>query len=364
MIFENNKKASLVLANGAVFEGKSFGAEGKVLGEVVFNTSVVGFQEILTDTGYCGQLVVQTFPLVGNYGINKDNVSSDKVAAAGYIVREHCEEPSNFRCEGTIDQYLKDNGTVGIYDIDTRKLTRILRENGTMNGAIVSGDFDKDALLAEINAYKAAPAASALSVKEKQTISAENSKYNVVMIDMGVTNAVKSSLLKLGCSLTLMPYNATADEIMAEKPDGVIISNGAGDPAENTATIETVKALLTKNVPVYGINLGCLILALAGGAKVEKLKYGHRGATQPVRDVETGRVFIAGQNHGYAIAADSVCDSFAKVSHVITSDNTVQGISCTNAPAFGTQFAPEMSGNPHDTGYLFDRFIKMMEDRK
>ncbi len=363
MIFENNKKASLVLANGAVFEGKSFGAEGKVLGEVVFNTSVVGFQEILTDNGYCGQLVVQTFPLVGNYGVNKENVSSTKVAAAGYIVREHCEDPSNFRCEGTLDAYLKDNGTVGIYDIDTRKLTRILRENGTMNGAIVCGEFDKDAVLAEINAYKPERAVPAVSVKEKQTFSAENGKYNVVAIDLGITNAVKNALLKLGCNLTLMPYNATADEIMAEEPDGIVITNGAGDPAENTETIETVKALLTKNVPIYGINLGHLVLALASGAEVEKLKYGHRGATQPVRDLETGRVFIASQNHGYAVVADSVSGSIGKVSHVITSDNTVQGVTY-NTSAFGTQFAPEMSGNPHDTGYLFDRFIKMMEDRK
>ena len=363
MIFENNKKASLVLANGAVFEGKSFGAEGKVLGEVVFNTSVVGFQEILTDNGYCGQLVVQTFPLVGNYGVNKDNVSSAKVAAAGYIVREHCEDPSNFRCEGTLDAYLKENGTVGIYDIDTRKLTRILRENGTMNGAIVCGEFDKDAVLAEINAYKPERAVPAVSVKEKQTFSAENGRYNVVAIDLGITNAVKNALLKLGCNLTLMPYNATADEIMAEAPDGIVITNGAGDPAENTETIETVKALLTKNVPIYGINLGHLVLALASGAEVEKLKYGHRGATQPVRDLETGRVFIAGQNHGYAVVADSVSGSIGRVSHVITSDNTVQGVTY-NTSAFGTQFAPEMSGNPHDTGYLFDRFIKMMEDRK
>ncbi len=361
MIFENSKKASLVLANGAVFEGKSFGAEGKVFGEVVFNTSVVGFQEILTDAGYCGKLIVQTFPLVGNYGVNKENVSSDKVMAGGYIVREFCEKPSNFRCEGTIEQYLKDNGTVGIYDIDTRKLTRILRENGTMNGAIVCGDFDKDALLAEINAYKPEIAAG---VSAKQTISAENGKYNVVMIDLGVTNSVKNALLKLGCNLTLMPRTATADEIMAEKPDGVIVTNGAGEPAENTQAIEAVKALLTKNVPVFGINLGHLVLALASGAKVEKLKYGHRGATQPVRDTETGRVFIAGQNHGYAVEADSVSENIGKVSHIITSDNTVQGVAYTNAPAFGTQFAPEMTGNPHDTGYLYDRFIKMMEDRK
>ncbi len=364
MIFENTKKATLVLANGAVFEGKSFGAEGKVFGEVVFNTSVVGYQEALTDTGYCGQLLVQTFPLIGNYGVIKENVSSAYNTAAGYIVREHCEDPSNFRCEGTIDSYLKANGTVGIYNIDTRALTRILRENGTMNGCIVCGDFDKDAVLAEINSYKAENFVPAVSVKEKQTISAENAKYNVVIIDMGITNAIKNSLLKLGCNLTLLPCNASAEAVMAENPDGVVISNGPGNPADNTETIATVKALLEKQVPVYGINLGHLILALANGAEVEKLKYGHRGATQPVRDLETGKVFIASQNHGYAVAADSVKDSFGKVSHVITSDSTVQGITYTNAPAFGTQFAPEMSGNPHDTGYLFDRFTKMMEDRK
>ncbi len=363
MIFENKKKASLVLANGDVFEGRSFGAEGKVFGEVVFTTGVVGYQETLTDPAYCGQLITQTFPLIGNYGIVEEDEQSAH-HAAGYIVREYCEEPSNFRCEGTLVDYLNKYNIVGICDIDTRKLTRVLREQGVMNGAIVSGDFDKAAVLAEIQAFKADDLVAKTGAKEKFTSTVENGKYNAAVIDLGATESLYNVLNGVGINATAMPYNASAADILAEKPDGIVISGGPGDPADCTAVIETVKELLKSGVPVFGINLGHQILALANGAKTVKLKHGHRGACQPTKDLENGKVFIASQNHGYVVDADSIPAGVGEVTHVYCSDGTCQGIKYNNAPAFGTQFQPELSGNPHDTGYLFDRFIKMMEDRK
>ncbi|MBQ9948495.1 MAG: glutamine-hydrolyzing carbamoyl-phosphate synthase small subunit [Oscillospiraceae bacterium] len=363
MIFENNKKASLVLADGTVFEGRSFGAEGKVIGEVVFNTSVVGYQETLTDPAYCGQLIVQTFPLIGNYGVNSEDDASE-YHAAGYIVREYCEEPSNFRCEGRLEDYLVKYGTVGICDIDTRALTRVLRENGVMNGAIVCGDYDKDALLAEIKAFAPAKLIDKVGGKEKKSFAAEGGKYNVAVIDYGMTKALVSGFNACGCNVTVMPFNASAEQVLAEKPDGIVLAGGAGDPAQCATEIEVIKELLKSGVPVYGINFGHLLLALANGVKIEKLKYGHRGANTPVKDTECAKVFIASQNHGYAVAADGIPAGVAEITHVIGGDNTVQGVKYLNAPAFGTQFQPEISGNPHDTGYLYDRFIKMMEDRK
>ncbi len=361
MIFENNKKASLVLANGTVFEGRSFGAEGKTIGEVVFNTLMVGYQETLSDPAYCGQIVTQTFPLIGNYGINSEDDVSAYHPAAGYIVREYCEEPSNFRCEGNIDSYLKKNNIIGIADIDTRALTRIIRENGVMNGAIICGDFDKDAVVAELKAFKAENAVAKIGAKEKKAYVAENGKYNVAVIDYGMKNNLIADLNSFGVNVTVMPYNATAEQVLAEKPDGIILAGGAGNPEDCTEQTAVIKELLNSGVPMYGINFGHLLLALANGAKVEKLKYGHRGANTPVKELATGKIFIATQNHGYAVVADSV-PAGAEVSHIIGGDNTVQGVKYANA--FGTQFQPELSGNPHDTGYLFDSFIKMMEDKK
>lgn len=364
MIFENNKKAALVLADGTVFKGRSFGAEGKAFGEVVFTTGVIGYQETLTDPAFCGQIITQTFPLIGNYGVNAEDEASAYHAAAGYVVREYCEEPSNFRCEGTIDDYLKKHGIIGICDIDTRALTRVLREKGVMNGAIVCGDYDKDAVLAEVKAFKAGDLLSKVGRTEKAEVRAENAKYNVAVIDYGSTKVLVSELAKRGCNVTLLPYNATAEQVLSEKPDGIVLSCGAGDPAEYTAQTDVVKELTKSGVPMYGIGLGHQLLALANGARTEKLNHGHRGASQPTKELSSGKVFIAGQNHGYTVAADSIPAGVGEVSHIFCGDGSCQGISYTSIPAFGTQFQPEVSGNPHDTGYLFDRFIKMMEDRK
>lgn len=363
MYLETTKKAALVLADGTVFEGRSLGAEGKVIGEVVFTTSMVGYQETLTDPAYCGQLVVQTFPLIGNYGVNSEDGYSAANTPAGYIVRECCEAPSNFRCEGTLEDYLKKNGTVGLCDIDTRALTRIIREKGVMNGAIVCGDYDKDALLKEINEFKPERAAAKVSVKQPQRFTAENAKCTAAIIDLGMTNVIKDALLERGCNVVVMPYNSTADEILAEKPDGVLISDGPADPAEAVEAIAAVKALCEKKLPVYGVCLGHQVLALANGAKTYKLKYGHRGASQPVKNFENGKTYITAQNTGYAVDKDSFPEGTAEITHINGNDGVCEGVIYMNIPAFSTQFRPDTSGSPHDSGYLYDRFIKMMEDK-
>ncbi len=363
MNLENNKKASLILADGTVFEGKSCGAEGKVIGEVVFTTSMVGYQETLTDPAYCGQIVTQTFPLIGNYGVNSgDNASAHNVVA-GYIVREICEYPSNFRCEGNLEDYLKKHGTVGLCDIDTRSLTRVIREKGVMNGAIVCGDYDKDALIAEINGFKPERAAAKVSVAEKQSFKAENGKFSVVILDLGMTNAVKDALLKRGCNVTVMPYNSTAEQIMAENPDGVVISDGPADPAEAVEAVAAAKALCEKKIPVYGVCLGHQVLALANGFRTFKLKHGHRGASQPVKSLENGKTYITAQNVGYAVDKDSVNAAVAEITYINGNDGICEGLKYNAIPAFSTQFRPDTSGSPHDTGYLYDRFINMMEEK-
>ncbi len=360
MIFEDKRKADLILADGTVFEGRGFGAEGNTIGEIVFTTAMTGYQETLTDPSYCGQIVTQTFPLIGNYGVNKTDPESSGSAASGYIVRECCEAPSNFRCEGDLDSYLKELNIVGICDIDTRRLTRIIRESGVMNGAIVSGDYDKDKLLGDIRAYKVGEVVSKVSVKEKEYYSAENGKFNVVLMDYGYKFNIRRELVKRGCNVTVMPYNASADEIKTLDPDGIMLSNGPGDPADNTVSINTLKELIPAKIPTFGICLGHQLLALANGAKTEKLKYGHRGGNQPVKDLALDKTFITSQNHGYAVIGGSVPESAGKVSHINGNDGTCEGVRYTNAPAFTVQFHPEACGGPHDTSYLFDEFIKLM----
>lgn len=360
MIFENKKKATLILADGTVFEGRAFGAEGCTVGEIVFTTAMTGYQETLTDPSYCGQIVTQTFPLIGNYGVNKTDPESNGSAVFGYIVREHCEEPSNFRCEGSLDEYLKSLGIVGIYDIDTRKLTKIIRESGVMNGAIVSGEFDKEKLLEEIRAYRVGVVVPKVSVREKEFYPAENPKFNVVLMDYGYKFNIRRELQKRGCNVTVMPYNASADEIKALSPDGIMLSNGPGDPQDNVEAINTLRELIPEKIPTFGICLGHQLLALANGAKTEKLKYGHRGGNQPVKDLALDKTFITSQNHGYAVIGESVPETAGKVSHINGNDGTCEGVRYTNAPAFTVQFHPEACGGPHDTSYLFDEFLKLM----
>ncbi|MBR1404075.1 MAG: carbamoyl phosphate synthase small subunit [Treponema sp.] len=366
-------KAYLILADGTVFEGNAIGATGKTIGETVFTTGMTGYLETLTDPSYFGQIVTQTFPLIGNYGVISEDFESKKSWVRGYVVRELCDEPSNFRCGGELDAFLKAQDIIGIAGIDTRKLTKILREAGVMNGMIVSETdklkiengklkIDND-ILEEIRAYKIENAVASVQQNENGKLSTFNSHFSVCLFDFGAKANIQRELEKRGCSVTLVPYNTTAEEIIALAPDGVMLSNGPGDPAENVGVIAEIKKLCDYGkIPIFGICLGHQMLALARGAQTSKLKYGHRGGNQPVKDLENGRVFISSQNHGYAVENDSL-PPFAKLRFINTNDGTCEGIEYTDIPAFSVQFHPEACGGPHDTNYLFDLFLKMMEKK-
>lgn len=361
------KPAYLILADGTVFTGKSFGCEGEVIGEIVFTTAMTGYVEALTDPGNCGQLVTQTFPLIGNYGVNDEDYESNKSTVSGYIVREYCESPSNFRCESDIDSFLKKNGIIGLYDIDTRRLTRIIRESGVMNGMItttVPDEAFKAQALEKINSFNIGRVVPKVSVKQPEKFKSESGKYKVALIDYGYRFNIRRELVNRGCDVTVFPYNVTAQEIKDFNPDGIMLSSGPGNPEENPESINTLKELIPERIPTFGICLGHLMLALANGAQTVKLKYGHRGENQPVTDIALGRTFITAQNHGYAVVSDSVPTGAGAVSHINVNDKTCEGIRYTNAPAFTVQFHPEACGGPQDTTYLFDEFISLMEENK
>ena len=359
--------AYLLLANGMVFAGQSVGAQGVTVGEVVFSTGMVGFQETLTDPSYYGQIITQTYPLIGNYGMNKDDMESDKIWAKGYIVREACQTPSNWRCEETLDSFLKKNNTIGIEGIDTRHLTRIIRESGVMNGAILTtfdpadpaNKAETEALLAEIRAYAVTDAVKNVTCAAPEVFNPEGETH-IVLMHYGCKRNIVRCLVKRGCKVTVMPAFATAEQIKALAPDGIMLSNGPGDPADNVSIIAEVKKLYDSNVPMFAVCLGHQILALATGAKTGRLDYGHRGGNHPVRDLEAGRVFITSQNHGYMVLSDSVDPSVATVSHVNVNDGTCEGLRYKRPNCFTTQFHPEASPGPQDTEYLFDRFIASM----
>ena len=358
-----SRAAYLILENGTVFEGKAFGAEKETTGELVFTTAMTGYLETLTDPSYYGQVVIQTFPLIGNYGVIPADFESDSPSLKGYIVREWCQVPSNFRCEGDLDTFLKESGIPGIYGIDTRALTRIVREYGVLNCKIsYSPDVTKEEL-DEIKNYVITEAVESTTIKEKEHFDAENGDLNVVLMDFGAKHNIGRELVKRGCNLTVVPAHTTADEIKAMNPDGVMLSNGPGDPSDNTEIIAELKKLCDFGIPTFGICLGHQLLALSQGAKTEKLKYGHRGANQPAKEVETGRVYITSQNHGYAVVSDSMPEN-GKVSFVNGNDNTCEGANYTNMPAFSVQFHPEACGGPHDTAFLFDRFIELMKNNR
>lgn len=354
------QKAYLVLENGTVLEGKRFGAEADVTGEIVFTTAMTGYLETLTDPSYYGQIVVQTFPLIGNYGVIPSDFESAAPCLKAYIVREWCQDPSNFRSEGVLDAFLKSAGIAGLYDIDTRALTRIIREAGVMNAQIVSSreKADREAL----KRYTVAGAVNAVSCREPVPPAAEGTR-NVVLWDFGAKANIRRELEKRGCAVTTVPASATAEAIAAMKPDGVMLSNGPGDPAENTGIIEELAKLCKTGIPLFGICLGHQLLALSQGAETVKLKYGHRGANQPVRDTETGRVYITSQNHGYAVVGGSL-PAGARLSFVNANDGTAEGVVYDNMPAFSVQFHPEACGGPLDTGFLFDRFMESIDRAK
>lgn len=354
------QKAYLVLENGTVLEGKRFGAEADVTGEIVFTTAMTGYLETLTDPSYYGQIVVQTFPLIGNYGVIPSDFESAAPCLKAYIVREWCQDPSNFRSEGVLDAFLKSAGIVGLYDIDTRALTRIIREAGVMNAQIVSSREKADREV--LKRYTVAGAVNAVSCREPVPPAASG-KRNVVLWDFGAKANIRRELEKRGCAVTTVPAFATAEAIAAMKPDGVMLSNGPGDPAENTGIIEELAKLCKTGIPLFGICLGHQLLALSQGAETVKLKYGHRGANQPVRDTETGRVYITSQNHGYAVVGDSL-PAGARLSFVNANDGTAEGVVYDNMPAFSVQFHPEACGGPLDTGFLFDRFMENIDRAK
>ncbi|WP_040197892.1 carbamoyl phosphate synthase small subunit [Candidatus Soleaferrea massiliensis] len=360
---KTSEKAYLLLADGTVFEGKSFGVKGSTIGEVVFATGMTGYQETLTDASYYGQIVTQTFPLIGNYGANHEDFESKKSWVKGYIVREYCETPSNFRSEGDIDSFLKKQGIIGLYGIDTRRLTRIIRESGVMNGMITTEDVaqNRDALLEQIRSYNIEDAVQTVSVREEEYHKAENGRYEVALLDYGFKRNILRCLLDRGCNVRVLPALTAPERIRALNPDGIMLSNGPGDPADNKTIIENLRELTGYGIPTFGICLGHQLLALANGAKTEKLKYGHRGANQPVIDLRKDRTYVTSQNHGYAVVSDSIDEAVGAVSHKNANDATCEGVRYHNAPAFTVQFHPEACGGPKDTSYLFDEFLKLMD---
>ncbi len=364
---ENKKTAYLMLADGTILKGKSLGASGTTIGEVVFTTSMSGYQEILTDPCHYGQIVMQTFPIIGNYGINDEDSESSRTHLNGYIVREYCDTPSNFRSSDDIDNYLKKENVVSIYGIDTRRLTRKIREQGVMNGAITTENLDeinKEELLKRINSFTINGAVQSTSSRSGAEFAVPNAKYNVVMIDYGFKRSICNELTSLGCNIKVIPSSSTVEEILSLNPDGIILSTGGGDPSENYAEIDVLKRLMPHNIPTFGICLGHQLFAIANGAKVIKQGNGHRGSNQPVYDISLGRTFVTSQNHGYIVDIDSIDDTVAKVSHVNGNDGTCEGIEYVNIPAFSVQFQPNSNGGSQSTSYLYDRFIKLMEENK
>ena len=356
------KRAYLILENGDVYEGYSFGAEKEVVGELVFTTAMTGYLETLTDPSYYGQIVCQTFPLIGKYGVIPSDFESSKPALRAYIVREWCQQPSNFRCEGQLDAFLKENNVPGLYGIDTRCLTKTVREYGVMNAKLMYTKPEASEAKA-LKEYKITGAVQAVTVKEPELHQAKETKYNVVLMDFGAKRRIRRNLMKLGCNVTVVPASTTAEEIIAMKPDGIMLSNGPGDPQENKEIIEQLRILSESNIPTFGICLGHQLLALSQGAKTTKLKYGHRGANQPATDLQTGRVYVTSQNHGYAVVSDSL-PANAKVSFINANDGTCEGVTYTDRPMFSVQFHPEACGGPLDTSFLFDKFVSMMQEVK
>lgn len=354
----------IYLEDGTVFKGQGFGAPGTAVGELVFNTSMTGYQEILTDPSYKGQMINMTYPLIGNYGISEDDNESDSIHALGLIVKDLCETPSNSMCVKTLTQWLNENGVPGVYDVDTRKITKIIRKNGTVkclistegvsiseakelcNKTVLKNDWMKEA-----------------SVKEKTVIKAPGNTektYRVAVMDFGVKANILNSLKKRGCELILYPYGTAAEEILADIPDGILLTNGPGDPEEATEAIEEVRKLIRSEIPIFGICMGHQILALAFGGKTYKLKYGHRGGNHGVYDKETKRSYITSQNHGYAVDHESIILKGLEVTHLNLNDGTVEGMEHRDLPIFSIQFHPEASPGPTDTAYLFDKFISLL----
>ncbi|MGI5935363.1 MAG: carbamoyl phosphate synthase small subunit [Oscillospiraceae bacterium] len=351
--------AFLVLENGMVFRGQPLGAEGEALCEIVFATGMTGYMETLTNKSYYGQGVVQTFPLIGNYGSISEDEESQKPWLSAYIVRQCCDKPSNFRSEGTLDAYLKKHGVVGLQGIDTRALTRLIRENGVMNGMICRdpGKCDMDAL----RAYRVSSALPAVSVKEPVFYKGSENGPVIVLLDCGYKESILACLLERGCSVWVMPHDTPASEILAKKGRGILISNGPADPADNKLVIETISRLRQSGAIIFGICLGHQLLALAEGFKTAKMKYGHRGLNQAVRRETDGKVYITSQNHGYTVLSETVDPAKARLLFTNVNDGTCEGLEYLDGRAFSVQFHPEAGAGPLDTTFLFDEFLRRAE---
>lgn len=368
--------AKLALADGTVYTGNAFGASGEVYGEVCFNTSMTGYQEILTDPSYCGQIVTMTYPLIGNYGVNTEDVESRGLSLRGFVVRELCRRPSNFRSTESLDSYLKRANVVGIEGIDTRSLVRRLRIRGAMTGVLSTVDLDDASLVKKAQtspdlvgqdlvrevmpekSFAWAESLSALGQSGTPLTLNDERELHVVAVDYGMKWNILRHLKNLGCRVTVVPGTTSAAEILAQKPDGVFLSNGPGDPRPLTYAIDTIRGLLGK-VPIFGICLGHQLMGLACGAEIYKLKFGHRGANQPVLNNDHQRVEITSQNHGFAIAAETLPKNL-EVTHVNLNDQTIEGLRHREFPAFCVQYHPEASAGPHDSSYLFQEFRQMM----
>ena len=357
-------KATLILANGSVFSGTSIGSTSDRVCEMVFNTSMTGYQEILTDPSYAGQGIVMSYPLIGNYGVNHEDNESSRPWAEAFVVRHLSPIGSNFRCEETLDHYLKKHDITGIEGVDTRALTKILRSQGSMNGMVTCAEhFNVAEILEKLKAYRVEGTVERVSRKEPEDCPAYGEeKYKVAMMDYGVKQNMIECLRRRGCHVTVFPAATPAETILAGGFDGVMLSNGPGDPAENVEIIANLREICKLGIPLFGICLGHQLLALAHGFQTEKLKYGHRGANQPVKNLETGRVYISSQNHGYAVVSSSIDSAVARELFVNVNDNTCEGIRYLDCPAFSVQFHPEACGGPLDTQALFDEFFAMMKE--
>lgn len=372
----NQAPAKLALADGTVFTGTAFGASGEVYGEVCFNTSMTGYQEILTDPSYCGQIVTMTYPLIGNYGVNAEDVESRGLSLRGFVIRELCRRPSNFRSDDSLDSYLRKANVIGIEGIDTRALVRRLRIRGAMTGVLSTTDLDDASLIKKAQSspelvgqdlvrevmppkpFEWTEGLSQLGASGVTHATEKDSRYHVVAIDYGMKWNILRHLSNLGCRVTVVPGTASSSDILAYKPDGVFLSNGPGDPRPLTYAIKTIRELLGK-VPVFGICLGHQLLGMACGAEIYKLKFGHRGANQPVLNNDNGRVEITSQNHGFAISRESLPKEL-EVTHVNLNDQTIEGLRHREFPAFCVQYHPEAAAGPHDSNYLFQSFRQLM----
>ncbi|RGY95392.1 carbamoyl phosphate synthase small subunit [Clostridium sp. AM58-1XD] len=353
-------KAFLILEDGTVFQGTSIGSTREVISEIVFNTSMTGYLEVLTDPSYAGQAVVMTYPLIGNYGICHEDMESLKPWPDGYIVRELSRIPSNFRSEDTIQHFLESHDIPGISGIDTRALTKILREKGTMNGMITTDEnYNLEEAVGRMKGHTVKGVVKATTTKEKFILPGNGKK--VALLDLGAKKNIARSLNERGCEVTVYPSDTAAEEILSTNPDGIMLSNGPGDPKENVEVITQIKKLYESDVPIFAICLGHQLMALATGADTFKLKYGHRGGNHPVKDLETGRVYISSQNHGYAVDTESLDPQIAVPAFVNVNDGTNEGLKYTKKNIFTVQYHPEACPGPQDSGYLFDRFLKMME---